>query len=76
MCNKLQQKLAKSIKKDYRGTRHKIAIWLIHARFFVYLDQLLGAVRTQKLVKILFWGCFQTFLLIFNEKSLKNYKKN
>ena len=73
MCNKLQQKVSKSIKKDYRCTRHKLAIWLIHARFVVYLDQLLGAVRTWRLENT-FLGRFQPFLFIFNEKSRKNFK--
>ena len=36
------------------------------AVFVVYFDQLLGAARTQKLVKILFFRRFQPFLFISN----------
>ena len=38
----------------------------MQSMFVVYFEQLLGAVHTQKLVKLLFFSCFQPFLLIFN----------
>ena len=62
--------------------KFKTFLWQMHV---VYFEQLSGAVRTQKLVKILFWTVCNLFLhfkhlsVIFGrnqEKTFKNVRKN
>ena len=43
--------------------------------YVVYFDQLSGAVRTQKLVELLFFSRFQPFLFILNWKRFEMNKK-
>ena len=45
--------------------------YLLLAMIVVYFDQLLDAVRTQMLVELLFFSCFQTFCFFLLNNQLK-----